>query len=269
MEDVYRAIGTNRQAFHRKKVRYFRLLEEMGSLIDLVSQIRKNHPVMSLRKVYTLVSPQNVGRDRFEAYFRGLGYHVEVKRNPRRTTIAMSDYRFPNLIKNKPIPKEINKVWVSDITYFYLGDRFVYITFILDLASRYIIGYSLSDSLRTESTTIPALTMAISRRNKKGQKVEGLILHADGGGQYYSNAFQKVTKKYNFRNSNAYDVYENPHAERVNGIIKNEYLIPYKPKSLEDLKIMLTKSVTLYNEERPHLSLGMISPSEYESKLIK
>lgn len=269
MEDVYRAIGTYRQAFHRKMKRYHRLLEELGSLVDVVSQIRKDHPKMSLRKIFTLVKPQNLGRDRFEAYFRGLGFHVEVKRNPIRTTIAMCRYRFPNLIKDMPLPDKINSVWVSDITYFYLKDSFHYITFILDLASRFIIGYSLSDSLRTENTTIPALTMAINKRTKIGLKVEGLIFHADGGGQYYSNSFQKVTQKYNIKNSNAYDVYENPHAERVNGIIKNEYLIPYNPKSFEELKIMLSKSVRLYNEERPHMSLGKISPSEYELKLIK
>ena len=65
-----------------------------------------------------------------------------------------------------------------------------------------------------------------------------------------------------------YTPYENPHAERLNGILKNEYLYPNNPKSFKDLQRLLIESVNLYNQERPHNSLGGVSPKEF-SKMVK
>jgi len=97
-------------------------------------------------------------------------------------------------------------------------------------------------------------------RKRKLPKASGLIFHSDGGGQYYSKEFLKVTKFYGIGNSMAKSVYENPFAERINGTIKNDYLKYYQPENFEELTNLSTKAVKLYNEEKPHKSLGGYSP---------
>ena len=97
------------------------------------------------------------------------------------------------------------------------------------------------------------------------KKESGLVFHSDGGGQYYSKAFTSITKASGIQNSMGKTAYENPHAERINGIIKNDYLIPYQPRNYKDLKKMLTKVVYLYNHQRPHQSLGRHSPHEFRT----
>ena len=99
-----------------------------------------------------------------------------------------------------------------------MGESFYYLTFITDLFSRRILGYIASKTLLTEYTTIPAIQMALKERGKT--KIPGLIIHSDGGGQYYSKAFGKITKAAGMKNSMGKSVYENPHAEGINGIIK-------------------------------------------------
>src|SRR5438552_14819878 len=102
----------------------------------------------------------------------------------------------------------------------------------MDLYSRYIIGYQASERLLCEQTTIPALKMAITNSNSS---LKGLILHSDGGGQYFAKDFIELTKKHLIINSMSESVYENPNAERINGTIKNDYLISYKPDSFKEL----------------------------------
>ena len=160
----------------------------------------------------------------------------------------------------------VNQVWVSDITYYRLADRFYYLTFIMDLFTRKIVGRHCSPSLRTEHTTIPVLTMAINCR--KGINLTGLILHSDGGGQYYSKEFISITSKAGIVNSMCESVYENPHAERLNGTIKNQYIIPYQPITYQALIKAQIKSVRMYNEQKPHRALRGLTPDEFESRIL-
>src|SRR5690606_21727545 len=112
---------------------------------------------------------------------------------------------------------------------------------------RKIIGYSSSRTLKTEDTTIPALKMALTRLT--GKEEVKPIVHSDGGGQYYSKEFLNLTKG-KLRNSMCKSVFENPHAERINGTIKNSYLKGYNPQSFEDLRKKLHKAVHMYNNEK-------------------
>jgi transposase InsO family protein len=202
-----------------------------------------------------------MGRDRFEAFCKEEGFMVELKRNFRRTTNSLGVTRFPNLIQGLELTG-VNQVWVSDITYYEMDERFYYLTFIMDLFSRKILGYSDSDNLLTDSTTIPALTMAI--RTRHGQDLAGLIFHSDGGGQYYSKEFLKITKQYQIRNSMCESVYENPNAERLNRTIKNNYLYPYAPKNRTELKKMLKRAIDMYNNQKPHRALKGLTPMKFE-----
>lgn len=262
MNVVYRALEMSKQTFHQRLNRHLVLLEEMEQLLVLVKQIRADHPRMSSRQMYRLIKPVHLGRDRFERFCFENGFKVSIKRAYHRTTNSLGVTRFENLLLNFEL-RGINQVWVSDITYYRIGEKFYYLTFILDLYSRVIVGYAVSRDLLTTSTTIVALQMALKKRNAP----KGLIIHSDGGGQYYCKEWLQLTSKYDLRNSMCESVYENPHAERINGTIKNDYLVSYGPQNYIELIQMTAKAVLKYNSEKPHQSIGNISPHEFEKLL--
>lgn len=264
MNEIYRTMEISKQAFHRHQDRKFRQMEEQQQLLPLIAQIREDHPRMSAREMYRLIRPHHIGRDSFIAFCFNNGYKLEIKRSFHRTTDSTGVIRFENLLVQWEFTS-VNHAWVSDITYYRIDDDFYYLTFIMDLYSRRIVGYSVSDNLMTEYTTLPALKMALKHRNPE----KGLILHSDGGGQYYSKAFTAVTKQHKIQNSMCESVYENAHAERVNGTIKNDYLISYGPQDFNELKQMMNKAVNMYNLYRPHKALNSVSPGEFEELLTK
>ncbi len=263
MNEIYRNRGISKQNFHQVLDRMLLHRMEQEQLLVIIRKVRQDHPKMSCRDMYRLVRPQFMGRDRFESFCFEEGFMVELKKNFRRTTNSMGVTRFPNLIQDLELTG-VNQVWVSDITYYEMNNRFYYLTFIMDLYSRNIIGYSESVSLLTVDTTIPALNMAI--RARKRHNLAGLIFHSDGGGQYYCKEFLKITGHYGILNSMCETVYENPHAERLNKTIKNNYLYPYGPENRIELKVMLKKAVEMYNMQKPHRSLKGLSPVDFENK---
>jgi len=264
MNVVFRALGISKQSFHQKLNRQMFLLEEKEQLLVLVRQIREDHPRMSSRQMYRLLQPVHFGRDRFEAICFEHGFKVSVKRSYQRTTHSLGVTRFENLLQYHELTG-VNQVWVSDITYYRIEEKFYYLTFILDMYSRFIVGHSVSKDLSTHSTTITALAIALKSRKIK----PGLIIHSDGGGQYYCKEWLSLTGKQKMRNSMCDSPYENPHAERINGIIKNDYLSGYGPASLDQLITMTEKAVEKYNYEKPHGALGQLSPNQYEQLFTK
>jgi putative transposase len=259
---VFRSLGISKQSFHQKLDRQLILLEESEQLLVLVRQIRQDHPRMSSRQMYRLIRPVHIGRDRFETFCFENGFKVSIKRAFHKTTNSLGVTRFTNLLEGFELTG-INQVWVSDITYYRIEETFYYLTFILDLYSRFIIGHSVSRDLSTRFTTIPCLKMALSTRQLK----PGIIIHSDGGGQYYCKEWLEVTKEHKMQNSMCESPYENPNAERINGIIKNDYLQGYCPESFQQLKSMTSKAVWKYNYEKPHGSLRNISPYHFERSI--
>lgn len=238
-------------------------LEEQEQLIPLINEIRNDHPRMSARDVYYKLQPRSMGRDQFERFCMDNGYRVKKLKNYRVTTNSIGVTKFPNHLIGKRVTG-VNQVFVSDITYFDIKEKTYYLTLIMDLYNREIVGYSASDNLRTESTTLPALHKVITERGKAN--LEGAIIHSDGGGQYYSNDFKELTKDLKMINSMTEEkVYENSHAERLNGIIKNNYLYPYGPKNFNSLRKLLGKAVIMYNTGKPHKALGKLTPSKFRS----
>ena len=241
MNAIFRTLGITKQSFHQQLDRKIRMQEELAQLMPIIHQIREDHPRMGAREMYRLINPQTVGRDRFETFCFEHGLKLKVKRNYRKTTNSLGVTRFENLLSTIEL-NGVNQVWVSDITYYEMGGMFYYLTFITDLFSRRILGYSLSTNLFTESTTIPALKMAFKSRGNIN--FAGLIFHSDGGGQYYCKEFLQLTKAAGIRNSMCEDVYGNPHAERLNGTI-------------------------MYNEQKPHKALHGLNPVAYENLIKK
>ena len=247
----------SKQSFHQKLDRWLAEKEEQAALIPIIREIRKDHPRMGARVMYDKILPETLGRDKFESFCFSIGLKVKYPNNYRKTTDSSNTRLFPNLIEGIEVTG-VNQVLVSDITYYEMQGRFYYLTFIMDLYNREVVGYSKSKSLKTVHTTIPALKMVIRRFGK--DKLKGTIIHSDGGGQYYADKFKELTK--DMQNSMAKEVYENPHAERINGIIKNDYLIPYNPQDEASLNRELARAVHNYNTGRPHSSIDNMTPAE-------
>jgi len=262
MNALFRVLGMSRQSFHQRLHRKLDLQKESNLLLPQISEIRESHPRMSSRIMYGMIRPPHLGRDRFEAFCFRNGFKVRVKRSFHRTTNSLGVTRFDNLLGAGQVTG-VNQVWASDITYYRIGEKFYYLTFILDLYSRFIVGHSTSRTLLTEDTTIPALKMALKARDTS----QGLIIHSDGGGQYYSKEWLALTKKGKLRNSMCEIVYENACAERLNGTIKNDYLLPYGPESFDELVSLSSKAILNYNFKRPHQSIKKLSPAQFEESL--
>lgn len=214
--------------------------------------------------MYYKIQPGTLGRDKFEALCYTWGFVLEKPVNYHRTTYSNGVIRFDNLLLNAAITG-INQAFVSDITYFEL-ERFYYLTFILDAYTRFIVGYSVADRLTTEKTTLPALQCAIKARGLS--LPEGVIFHSDGGGQYYDKAFLSLTRKHQFKNSMCEYAYENGKAERINGVIKNNYLKHRNIQSYAHLVKEVDRAVSLYNKEKPHKALNYKTPELLEKEQL-
>lgn len=227
-------------------------------------EIREKHPRIGTRKLYHMLQPFfdehqiTIGRD---ALFNLMASHkMLVRTRIRKVKTTYSSHwmrKWPNLAKSYK-PKAPNQLWVSDITYWKVADKFLYISFITDAYSRKIVGYQLSENLNMKSSR-NALIMALETLPNDHT---GLIHHSDRGSQYCAMDYVKLLHKFNIQVSMTEngDPRENAIAERINGIIKTEYLKRYKPKSFAQAQFLLNKSVNLYNSERPHLSINLQTP---------
>lgn len=234
----------------------------------IVRDIRIDNPGMALRYIYHKLPQKLIGRDRFERIFKDIGYGVRMEKKYTRTTDSRGVTKFENLALGIDL-KRSDQLWVSDITYYEVGSKFYYLTFILDAYSRRIVGYSVSTTLKTEDTTIPALKMALAFRGySKRNMPQDLIFHSDGGGQYYCKEFIVMLRELGIRSSMAETVYENSKAERINGVIKNSYLKRWSIRTMQELAQSVDRAVRAYNSEKPHSSLGLHTPIEFEENIL-
>jgi transposase InsO family protein len=261
MNHIYSAIGTTKQNLHQRLKRSLKREELEAQLIDMIHQVRKDHPVMGAASLYKMIKPVGMGRDRFIQMYSDYGFQIHQKKNYRKTTNSDGVRRFANHLQSFEL-NGINQAFCSDLTYYKMGDTFFYLTFIMDIFSRVIKGYSVSRTMRTNVTTLPALKRAL--RGMSQTQTQGLIFHSDGGGQYYSDEFLELTRQAKMVNSMCSSVYENPHAERVNGTIKNSYLKHFAPHSFKSLVLQTKRAVRLYNREKPHEALNGLAPVDFE-----
>jgi len=263
VEALCEAAGFTKQAhyaFLKRKKQNENLYNEV---VDIVTNIRRYHPRIGLRKTWYMVKPDWIGRDQFIAIGVDLGLEIPKPKNYQRTTFSTRCNLFGNLAAMAPV-YDINQVWVSDITYFYVNGTFFYITLIEDVYSRRILGCSASETLRAEACC-KALKQALKERS--GMNISNLIHHSDKGSQYNSDAYINILKEHEIRISMCDSVYENTHIERLNGTIKNEYLNHMKIKNIKDLVEHLKSAAFLYNHKRPHFSLNFLTPVGFENKL--
>ncbi|MGL4293667.1 MAG: IS3 family transposase, partial [Bacteroidales bacterium] len=183
------------------------------------------------------------------------------KRRTRKTTNSNHNYRkFENLIKDF-IPTKPNMLWVSDITYVETENGVVYLSLITDAYSHKIVGWSVGETLEA-LYPLQALNMALETR--KGSIPSDLIHHSDRGVQYCSHKYVDLLQNHDIRISmtQSGDPLENAVAERINGILKSEWLYHVRLKNLTHAKEYLHEIITYYNQSRPHLSINLLTPEQ-------
>ena len=234
----------------------------------MVHRQRRYQPRLGGKKLFKLLSEdlqqmeRSIGRDKFFDILRGKDLLVKRKKKFQRTTNSYHRFRkYKNCFKDKKLTSP-NQAWVSDITYLRTRGKFVYLFLITDAYSRMIVGWKLSDSLAIESA-MDALSMAI----RQCPGTAGVIHHSDRGFQYCCPQYEKLLleNKMIISMTEENHCYENAMAERVNGILKDEFFLDEEMPDLRTAKRAVKQAIETYNTKRPHWSLGLQIPFEIHS----
>jgi transposase InsO family protein len=272
---ICRLFGVTRQAYYQHLDKNMDIELEEELIIKEVYKIRKQHPRIGTRKLYVLLEDFmlehqiKMGRD---ALFNLLSIHkLLIRRRKRLIKTTQSHHwlkKYPNLIKNL-IPSRPNELYVSDITYWKIENQVLYIHLITDAFSRKIIGYCLSENLEAKHS-VQALQIALSAYERAESHLP-VTHHSDRGVQYCSQKYVHLLQENNIQISMTEngDPLENAIAERVNGILKEEYLNNYFVDNFKQAKELLDAVIKLYNNERPHMSIGNITPEKVYNNQIK
>lgn len=258
-------LGISRQGYYkgRKKSQGKKLQTEI--MLQLVHFHRAKMPMLGGKKLYRLMKldlerlESPIGRDKFFIFLSENDLLIHRKKSFTKTT--NSNHRFKihkNLIKGIT-PVTADEIYVSDITYIRVEDSFSYLALITDLYSRKIVGYDFSDSLNLEGS-LRALKMSL--RGK--EKLKNLIHHSDRGLQYCSNPYTELLTSHTIQISMSEkgNPYENAVAERVNGILKGEFMLSETFKSKALAKQAVQEAIDTYNEHRPHMSINYMTPNQ-------
>jgi len=257
--------GVSRQAFYQRKEFDFESEQFVLCILEYVREIRKDAPRMGCEKLFFKCEcffreDFQFGRDAFYDLLRESGLMLRIRRRHTRTTDSYHNYYlYPNLIRDF-VPTAPNQLWVTDITYIVLEVKFCYLSLVTDAYSRKIIAWVLAPTLEYKYTQ-EALQIAINNANTN---LEGLIHHSDRGVQYAYDAYINLLKSNGIRISMTEhgDPLENALAERVNGILKQEWLNQYDFQTIDDVRPVLEKIIEYYNNERPHSSINMMTPEQ-------
>lgn len=254
--------GVSRQVYYRSIKSTLKRKESARQVIELVQQIRVVMPRIGTRKLYYLLKDKldklSVGRDLLFRILKANHLLIKQKRSYHITTDSHHRFRkHKNLIEHLYIHRP-EQVLVSDITYIGTRQHPMYLCLVTDAYSKKIMGYNVSDTLNATGA-ISALKMALQNRI---YKTEPMIHHSDRGLQYCCNEYQNVLIKNKVKCSmtESYDPYQNAVAERINGILKQEFLSGIIIKDLNLMKKLIQQSISIYNNERPHSSCEMKTP---------
>ena len=230
---------------------------------------RRLMPRVGTRKLHYLLEDKfktvgiKIGRDALFSFLKSENLLVRRRKSYTKTTWSKHWlHKHPNLLKEFS-PECPEQVWVSDITYVPTQQGNSYLSLVTDAYSRKIVGYHLSEDMKTESVS-RALSMAIKHRKTKLP----LIHHSDRGLQYCAAEYQQLLASDGITPSmtDGYDCYQNALAERINGILKDEFLIQtYTP---EQLSKVVAQSINIYNSYRPHLNLKYKTPNFIHEKSL-
>jgi len=268
VETICRLMGTSRQAYYQYFKRKIEYEYEEVIIIESVTQIRQRLKI-GVRKILPLLRAEltkheiQIGRDQLFNLLREYGLLIKKKKTRIVTT---QSFRWLHSYDNLIIGLELTssgQVWVCDITYVQVKGCILYLSLITDAYSHKIIGYQIAERLTAEET-LKALQMALLQRNTEISTIH----HSDHGVQYCSKEYVKLLQQHQISISMAEvgNPYENAIAERVNGIIKNEMIGNYAEMNKPDAIQAIEREIVIYNNERPHLSCDMLTPSEAHTR---
>ncbi|MFD2910244.1 IS3 family transposase, partial [Flavobacterium ardleyense] len=256
--------GIDRQVYYRKIKRRKARQSNASKIVSLVLEIRQTMPRIGAKKLYFLLNRDlkqlKIGRDKFINILRANHLLIIPKRSYHITTNSHHRFRkHQNQILDLQIQRP-EQVWVSDITYIGKRENPCYLSLVTDAYSKKIVGFNVADNMNTESSLI-ALKNAIKLRKYKSLS---LIHHSDRGLQYCANEYQKLLNKSKIKCSMTQnsDPYENAVAERINGILKQEFNIDKFNTKLEIMKLLVKNAIEIYNQKRPHYSNYMLTPNQ-------
>lgn len=235
-----------------------------GDIVEMVQEERKFLPRAGGKKLYHILHDRlsilKMGRDKLFGVLRANHLLIKPDRQYRKTTDSYHRFYIHPYRLEGFKATAIEQLWVCDITYVPLAEgKYCYLSLVTDAYSRRIVGYALCEDLSTQGP-LAALKMAIKGRCTDNK----LIHHSDKGTQYCSNAYQEVLKKHKIVCSMTqnHDPYQNAMAERVNGIIKNEFRLEACRLTMLTAPKVIQQCIDLYNQRRPHLALNMSTPNE-------
>lgn len=264
--------GIDRQVYYRRVRRKSLKQSKAEQVVRLVNAKRITMPRIGGKKLYCILEVDlkalRIGRDKFFNILKANHLLIQPKRSYHITTNSHHRFRKHN---NLILDLEINRpeqVWVSDITYIGKREKPCYLNLVTDAYSKKIVGHYVADNMNTESS-LKALKMAIKHRGKKELP---LIHHSDRGLQYCADDYQKelTRNRINCSMTQNSDPYENAVAERINGILKQEFMIDTYHLNLDLMKTVVKESIEIYNNQRPHYSNYMLTPdSMHKQSKIK
>ncbi len=256
-------MGYSPQAYHKQNKKQFTQHFNEGLILEQIDLVRKQQPRCGGRKLFIMLEPffkqHNItmGRDKFFDLLKRNKLLVrKTKRAVYTTNSKHHFYRYPNLVKSFT-PLKAHELWVADITYIPLKERFAYLFLITDAYSRKIVGFHVSDDMKVSSAVL-ALKKALAQK-----PIETIVIHhSDRGIQYCSTEYVNLLLEHNAMISmtNNGDPLENAIAERVNGILKTE-LISSSYSDIHAASIHISRCITIYNHRRRHSSLNWQIPA--------
>lgn len=256
--------GIDRQVYYRSLKRKTSRQSKALQVVEMITEIRQSMPRIGTRKLYYLLEDKlqvlKLGRDKFFDILRANHLLIQARRCYHVTTNSHHRFRVhKNLILEMPVIRP-EQVWVSDITYIGKREKPCYLSLITDAYSKKIMGYYVADNMDT-SSSVRALNMAVKSRK---DKEASLIHHSDRGVQYCANAYQKILQKNGIQCSmtNNGDPYENAVAERINGILKQEFILDTYHADLDIMRKIVKEAIRIYNNQRPHYSNYMLTPEQ-------
>ena len=256
--------GLKRDAYYKYKSRADKRLKIEQQIIQIVQKRRRSLPREGVRKLKVSLNQEfknaniKVGRDTLFNILRKHNMLTLRKKYSSRTTNSLHRfYKYKNIIKDLEVTRP-NQVWVSDITYIRTVKGFCYLALITDMHSRKIVGYDLSDSLE-----LKGCVRALNKALYQAKNIKHLIHHSDRGIQYCSNVYTQILKrnKMDISMTEENHCYENAMAERVNGILKDEFYLDQTFTDVAHAKRSTKNAINLYNEIRLHLSLNFKTPN--------
>ena len=256
-------MGYSAQAYHKHNKKQFHQRYHEQLILEQIDSIRKQQPRCGGRKLFIMLQSffeqhnLHMGRDKFFDLLKRNKLLVrKIKRSVHTTNSKHHFYRYPNLAKSFT-PLKAHELWVADITYIPLKERFAYLFLITDAYSRKIVGFNVTDDMKVSSAVV-ALKQALVQ--KPAETI--VIHHSDRGIQYCSNEYVNLLLEHHAMISmtNNGDPLENAIAERVNGILKTE-LISSQYSDLYTASVHIARCITIYNHRRRHSSLNWQIPA--------